>query len=50
VAKPIKEMTAKQLEKGLLKARREYGRSGSVASIIRLEQFEAEVAARAEAA
>lgn len=46
MTKPITELTAKQLDAAFLKAQREYARGGSVASIIRLERFEAEKARR----
>lgn len=48
MAKAITELTTKQLDKELTRRRREYGRTGSMASIIRMEEAEAEVARRAD--
>jgi hypothetical protein len=48
MAKAIAELTAKQFETAFAKARREWGRTGSMASLIRFEEFEAEAKRRAE--
>lgn len=50
VAKPITELTAKQFEKEFAKARREWARGGSLASLIKFEKFEAEAERREVAA
>lgn len=49
MTKPLPEMTEKQLAAAFAKARAEYGRRGSIASILRLEAVEAEIARRVAA-